>query len=234
MKKRGARAVAAATSIKELTVTRWFLKFYRARKWIAENPATNLKGPKADSPPTMPFTDEEVDRILDACNRVGNPNNQAELERSRRRARALVLVLLYSGFRISDAVQLRRTAVDMKTGQVEGADYKDGRAALYPPASGGSRRSAGGADRVTDLFFLEGNIEACDRYQQREENHAGRFRAYRNRGRPCPPFSGYVLGGAAQQWRRASDGSTPARAQIHPYHRNSLRAVRGLDAADAR
>src|SRR6202040_3766471 len=43
--------------------------------------------------------------------RIPNSNPAFE-KRARLRARALVLVLLYSGFRISDAVQLRRAAID--------------------------------------------------------------------------------------------------------------------------
>jgi site-specific recombinase XerD len=127
---RAHRAIRPATSIRELTITRMFFRFCRARQWIVENPATELKAPKRDSVPTLPFTDEEVNRILDACDRIGNPSNPRELVRVRLRARALVLVLLYSGFRISDAVQLRRTAVDMKSGQLMVRVMKTG-APLY-------------------------------------------------------------------------------------------------------
>lgn len=87
------------------------------RKWIVENPVTGLKAPKVDRMPTLPFSDEEIAAILEACDRIGN-NNPREIQRARLRARALVLTLLYSGFRISDAVKLERAAVDMKTGRL--------------------------------------------------------------------------------------------------------------------
>jgi integrase len=59
----------------------------------------------------MPFTQNEVERLLKACERIDNPNKR-EIARARLRARALVLLLLYSGFRISDAVKLERSALD--------------------------------------------------------------------------------------------------------------------------
>jgi site-specific recombinase XerD len=112
-----ARSVTASTSSKEIQTLRAFFKFCKARKWVADNPAKELKAPKSDRLPTMPFTDAEVTRILEACGRIDNPNPR-EIHRARLRARALVLTLLYSGFRISDAVKLRRADLDMKTGQL--------------------------------------------------------------------------------------------------------------------
>jgi site-specific recombinase XerD len=42
----------------------------------------------------------------------------AALERAKLRARALLLLLLYSGLRISDAVKLERKRVNLETGQL--------------------------------------------------------------------------------------------------------------------
>ena len=36
------------------------------RKWIDENPALTLRGPKPKPRPTLPFTDDEMTRILAA------------------------------------------------------------------------------------------------------------------------------------------------------------------------
>jgi site-specific recombinase XerD len=113
---RAERASAAARSSgKELQTIRSFFRFAVVRKWIPENPAIHLKVPKPDLLPTMPFTQEEIEAILEACDRINNPNQP---ERARLRARALVLLLLYSGLRISDAVQLPRSKVDFKTGRI--------------------------------------------------------------------------------------------------------------------
>jgi site-specific recombinase XerD len=108
---------------------RAFFHFCAARDWIPKNPATDLKAPKSDLPPTMPFSDPELQQILDAVDLIDNPNKR-EIERARLRARALVLTLLYSGFRISDAVKLARGKVNMQTGQLLFRMMKTG-ASLY-------------------------------------------------------------------------------------------------------
>lgn len=112
-----ARAVSASTSTKEIQVLRFFFRFCAARKWVAENHAIGVKPPKVDRVPTLPFTEDEIDKILKACDEIGN-RETAHIDRARSRARALILTLLYSGFRISDAVKLERSAVDMKTGKL--------------------------------------------------------------------------------------------------------------------
>jgi integrase len=100
-----------------LIVLRSLLRFCQERNWTAANPAQKLKAPKIDAPQTMPFTDNEVDRMLEACDRYG-AGDRMQLARARKRARALLLILLYTGLRISDAVKLKRDAVDFKTGKV--------------------------------------------------------------------------------------------------------------------
>jgi integrase len=65
----------------------------------------------------LPFSHEEIHAILGACDRIYNRNPKG-VDRARLRARALVLLLLYSGLRISDAAKLSRSRVDMKTGQM--------------------------------------------------------------------------------------------------------------------
>jgi site-specific recombinase XerD len=114
---RSARLVTANTSGKEIQTMRAFFRFCLDRDWIPKNPAKPLKTPKSDLPPTMPFSDEEVERILAACEMIDN-NNPREIARARLRARAMVLTMLYAGFRISDAIKLRRAALDTKTGQL--------------------------------------------------------------------------------------------------------------------
>src|SRR5271168_5085662 len=86
--------LAANTAMKEIVVMRGFFRFCVDRKWIEENPARRLKAPKSDRLPTLPFAPAEITGILDAC--------------KSHEIRALILTLLYSGLRISDAVQLRR------------------------------------------------------------------------------------------------------------------------------
>jgi site-specific recombinase XerD len=42
------------------------MRFAEKRKWIDDNPAIELKAPKVPNKPTMPFTREEMIRILAA------------------------------------------------------------------------------------------------------------------------------------------------------------------------
>lgn len=89
------------SSLKKLERLKGFLRFCERRKWIEANPAAGMKAPKVPNRPTLPFTREEMLRILAALDkyakRAGVPNAQ--------RLRAFVLLLRYSGMRIGDAVQ---------------------------------------------------------------------------------------------------------------------------------
>lgn len=111
------RPIKASTSRKELETLRAFCAFAMQHKWIPENFAKQVRPPREDRRPTMPFTGDEVDRIIDACNRIQD-DNPATVERTRLRARALCLTLLFSGMRISDVVKLERRTVDLETGRV--------------------------------------------------------------------------------------------------------------------
>ncbi len=90
------------SSLKKLERLRAFLRFTEKRKWIEHNPATDLKAPKVANKPTMPFTREEMIRILTAL----EPYGKSAGIRNAQRLRAFVLLLRYSGLRIGDAVQL--------------------------------------------------------------------------------------------------------------------------------
>jgi integrase len=94
------------SSAKKLERLRAFFRFAQKRKWVTENPALDLRGPKVTLCPTLPFTREDmvhihaaVDQYLDEMPKHGKENG--------RRIRGLVLLLRYSGMRISDAVNLR-------------------------------------------------------------------------------------------------------------------------------
>jgi integrase len=82
---------------KNLERLRAFCQFCVDRDWLPKNPAKAIKPPRIPRRPTLPFTAQEMTQILAACDRYcGN----------RPRVRAFVLVLRYSGLRISDAIAL--------------------------------------------------------------------------------------------------------------------------------
>lgn len=90
------------TSLKKLERLRAFMRFAEKRKWIDDNPATDLKAPKVPNKPTLPFTREEMLSILTAL----GPYGKSAGLRNGQRLKAFVLLLRYSGMRIGDAVQL--------------------------------------------------------------------------------------------------------------------------------
>jgi site-specific recombinase XerD len=108
---RATRKLAPSTSAKELTILRLFFSFCVERKWIAENPAKKIKPPRNIKPPEIvPYTQNEITRILAACDEIGHSDYE------RRRARALVLLMRYTGLRISDAVTLAKDRI--RDGQI--------------------------------------------------------------------------------------------------------------------
>lgn len=180
------REITPSSSSKEIQALRTFFRFCLERKWILENPAKRLKAPKDDGLPTMPFTAAEVERILAACQRIDNPN-QREIPRARLRARALVLMLLYSGFRISDAVKLERTAVD-RDGRILVRIMKT-RKPMYIRLPGVAVTAIGALPEESKYFFWSGKaklstavgsarrtIDCVLKLAEVEDGHPHRFR----------------------------------------------------------
>jgi len=114
---RKTRAITPGGAGKEIAILRGFFGFCVDRDWITKNPAKKLRTPKVDRIPTLPFTTDEIHRLLMACDQIDN-HNPTGVERARLRARALIYTLLYTGFRISDAVKLERSRLDMRTGKL--------------------------------------------------------------------------------------------------------------------
>lgn len=94
------------SSAKKLERLRAFFRFAQKRKWVTENPALDLKGPKVTLCPTLPYTREEMVRIHAAVDDYLEEMPMHGKENGRR-IRGLVLLLRYSGMRIGDAVNLR-------------------------------------------------------------------------------------------------------------------------------
>jgi site-specific recombinase XerC len=99
------RPRAANTTVKELEILRAFFGFCADRDWCATNPAKKIKTPKIPANQVVPYTREGIAAILAACDQIG----QSAYERLR--ARAVILLMRYSGLRISDALTLRKDQV---------------------------------------------------------------------------------------------------------------------------
>ena len=104
---RAGRKLAVTTSSRELETLRQFLAFCVDRRWILENPAKKIKPPRNARPtPVVPYTGEEVDKIIAAASAIG----KADYERLR--ARAAILTLRYTALRISDVALLQRSRIE--------------------------------------------------------------------------------------------------------------------------
>ncbi len=75
-------------------------------KWLGENSMKSLHPPKVKQNPTLPFSSQEVSTIVSGCDRF--PIKGIHSEGNRKRLRAMILLLRYSGLRIRDAATLRR------------------------------------------------------------------------------------------------------------------------------
>ena len=92
------------TSAKNLELLRMFIRFCVRAKWIEENGALDLKAPKTQMAPTLPFTEEEEAKILATCEQYRTHNKHGK--RSPVRLRAFCLAMRYSGLRVGDVATL--------------------------------------------------------------------------------------------------------------------------------
>ena len=97
---RASRKVERTTAAKELQTLRQFLGFCFERRWAPENYARKIKMPKPQPNEVVPYTPQQVTAMLVACEVIGHGSYE------RLRARALVLLLRYTGLRIMDAITL--------------------------------------------------------------------------------------------------------------------------------
>lgn len=174
---RGRRTMAARTQRKEIEYLRAFCAFCVARGWLTDNPAKVLKAPRVENLSTKPYTRDEVERLLAACDRMRGMW-KSDTPAVRQRARALLLTLLYSGLRVGDVAQLRRAALEpsghlvlrtMKTGvPIKVLLHADAVKALRPlPASAGN----------PTYFFWSGNgdIDDCSKSLWRTVARVGKL-----------------------------------------------------------
>lgn len=100
------------SSAKKLERLRAFFRFAQKREWVSKNPATDLKAPRVTLCPTMPYTREEMMRLLAAVAKYREKFPTRGKENALR-LRALVLLLRYSGMRIGDVVSLTSDRINM-------------------------------------------------------------------------------------------------------------------------
>jgi len=96
---------APLTQQKNIERLRCLFRYAMESGWVESNPAKGVKAPAVKDKPTLPFTEPEMIDIIAACDRF--PSQQVRRGLSvRSRIKALVLLMRYSGLRITDAVML--------------------------------------------------------------------------------------------------------------------------------
>ena len=86
------------TDLKQLERLKAFFKFLVESEWIKASPVRSFKPSKINHEnDAVPFTEEEIEKILEVCND--------------RKLKVLTNVLLESGLRISDAVMIRKNQI---------------------------------------------------------------------------------------------------------------------------
>ena len=99
------------TMRKNIEIMRAFFAFCVESGWVSSNPAKAVKPPIVPPNPTLPFTDEEFEKILWAVD-LFRETHPKVTEEKQCKLKALVLVMRYSGIRISDAVGLKRDRIE--------------------------------------------------------------------------------------------------------------------------
>jgi integrase len=171
---------------KKLEALRAFMRFCCESGWIPNNPASSLRPPKTTDPPTVPFTREEVARILAACEQYhGGLGPRGQINAYR--LRSLVLLLLYSGLRIRDAVTLSRDRVVSSKLLLYTAKTGTPVFCPLPPFVVAELENIGGASAQHFFWSGEGKPKSCVGDWQRSlkklfrlagvpDGHAHRFR----------------------------------------------------------
>jgi len=139
---RGSRAIGLVTWKVELQTLRTFFSYCVSHKWIAANPAKELKPLRNIKPnEVVPYTLQEESQILATCESFGGGRyRRTEAIYERLRARAMVIVLRHTALRVSDVCTLRKDAIswyeDKTTWRVMLRTQKSGEPVYFPiPAS---------------------------------------------------------------------------------------------------
>jgi site-specific recombinase XerD len=168
--------VGSLTAVKRLERLRSVMKFAVQRKMVEENHALHLSNPKEKANPTLPFSKDEMAKILKA----------ADSDTVDVRAKTFIQSMRYSGLRISDTATLRKDSLfgdrlklyQAKTGEpVSVLLPKHVGAALRALPSKGEHFFWTGKSRVSSTAgFWRARIAKVFKLAKIENGHTHRFR----------------------------------------------------------
>jgi integrase/recombinase XerD len=90
------------TASKHIERMKTFFKFAVGFEWIKKNPALPIAAPKLEPSESIPFTEEQLDILFEACDSYDGDGQ---------RLKALALLLLWSGLRVGDACTIGREKI---------------------------------------------------------------------------------------------------------------------------
>ncbi len=97
-------ALSPRTAGKQLERLKRFFSWCMENDWLTVSPAKPLKPPKVGDTDVVPFTEEEVQKVLKACDSYTGGN--------RVRLKILANFMLASGLRIGDAVTINKNRIE--------------------------------------------------------------------------------------------------------------------------
>jgi integrase/recombinase XerD len=97
---------APRTAVKNLGSLKRFFSWCVENTWLKDSPAKPLKPPKVDATDVVPFSEEQIVKILKACDSYPGPNQP--------RLRILTDLMLATGLAIGDASMLSKSRVNVQ------------------------------------------------------------------------------------------------------------------------
>lgn len=122
-----AQRCAAATVQNSLLSIKSFCKWTFAKEFAESNPTLHIPSRKVRKPPPCPLTEEERIALMKALNTPARSHND-KWKRNRR----AVLLMLYTGLRLSETAALRWGDVDLNRRVLLVRDGKDGKSRSIP------------------------------------------------------------------------------------------------------
>jgi integrase len=141
------------TTRKRLEMMRGFFSFCVSSGWIQVNPTKAIRPPRVQVSPTLPFSDDQVEKLLWAVDTIREVHTQIP-ESTQKKLRALILLLLHSGMRISNAVLMQRDRI--KNGKLLIYTQKTG-TPVWCPLPKKVLDALAAADEGDPYYFWSGN-----------------------------------------------------------------------------
>jgi site-specific recombinase XerD len=138
------------TAAKKIERLRAFFRFAHDRNWVESNPATKLKMPKTSICPTLPLEPDEWLKLLAACDQF-IAQAPAEGKLNAVRLKTLLILMRYSGMRVSDAVTL--TTDQLNGNRLFRYTQKTGQP-VYLPLPGAVIQALEATPRVTETRYF--------------------------------------------------------------------------------